>query len=264
MLYVSSDSEDGEVDVDVNDLQVYTALVSEHDGLFKKATGAGCALVLPPNQGLPRSITRKFLEHHILRPSRLFKGQYCTLASKTTEVENRDNKFLITIGTGWKYCCKAAISRMDTFYTSSGAPYHVFYTKRHLLSGADLLQNMSSEKTHPDRLQLPGTEEAAKKTISRLSISRHIDGEVHAFDRAYILIPGCAEDAAGKVKQLFHRCSEIVQAKCDSVCLFSNTNSQQESLPAILSIGHCSRTLQPGIAAALQLRFSFNERKGNE
>eukprot|EP01059_Diplonema_ambulator_P034926 TRINITY_DN8065_c0_g7_i1.p1 TRINITY_DN8065_c0_g7~~TRINITY_DN8065_c0_g7_i1.p1 ORF type:complete len:496 (+),score=136.37 TRINITY_DN8065_c0_g7_i1:136-1623(+) len=212
MLLVDESDED-DTEYDATDFSVYNALVKEFSDFFRKAANARCCIVLPPNEGLPRMLTLNFLEYHVLKPSPLFKGQYITWKNKEAAIENRDNKFLITIGAGWKYSCKAKILHKDVFYTSNNTPYTVFYVSRHLLSGADQLHGISSDKAHPDRLRLPNNMLEMNDLINKLNIPEYIDSECHAFLRSYVLVPGCRDDASAKVQQLFSRCSEITTEK---------------------------------------------------
>ena len=229
MDFLDSEEDDSMTEApEASDLLVWKGITSNRDLL--RLVGEKHCVVLPPNSGLPTVLTSVFLRHHMLMPSPLFKGQYITRELEDALVENREDLYLITIGSGWKYSCKAKILKVDTFYKDNGVPYKVVFTDRHLLSGGDKLHGIVSKegRQHPDRLTMPQTAAEVEKLVTKLGVVGILLAQAKSFIDSYIMLPDCSENVKGRVLELFETCAEKTQNKIsiDKTIPLTSRNSE--------------------------------------
>ena len=207
---------------DANENTVYCELKKRFPRLLKEVTEARGVLVLPRNETLPASLTRAFLESHILRPSPYFKEQFLSWGkAKDCGVENRDGIYLITIGRGWRCACKVRIIKQERLYSTSGGDLRVFFVNEHFFALENQLNAMMANKSGPNASRQNITLNPIKhiQDVGRLQevlgfdISALTKGVATAFLKSYVLLPGCTAEAAERIQQLYTECTERVVEK---------------------------------------------------
>ena len=268
-----------ECDFNANEMILYEELRDRYPSLFDEATSHKCIIVLPPNESLPQNITKAFIEHHVLKPSPFFKEQYVTMAGQDSTVENRDNQYLITIGTGWKYCCKLQILKLETVHSTSSArrDYQICFVDQHFFTVQQQLGAMraqaspaqgkdtsmgnvrapsQSKRLHgtsaghipvpapaPTRRQL-GTplSRASVSAIEqqlKVRLSECVAEDCDSFLQSYVLLPGNCDATAERVQVLFDEACRVVLKKMPEDIARSQKNTEAVHCTAACAAMEC-------------------------
>eukprot|EP00043_Microstomoeca_roanoka_P006731 m.65437 g.65437 ORF g.65437 m.65437 type:complete len:509 (-) comp13540_c0_seq1:440-1966(-) len=192
--------DDADVLLDVDHNAFFRALQTRHHKLWQQAQ-ANCWTVCIPKPSIANSLrlTKEVIEHHLFRPSPIYKGQYVSLGSKPIKLEFQDS-WVCPIKEEYP---KRRIIYEEAFYNENFEPFKVYCIDGPIGQVQRLGANDNTEMFQLTRLHSgPGYVSWLSENIDveKFKESKKL---VQAFNSEYLTAKGYVHYVQEKLKSLW-------------------------------------------------------------